>query len=88
MATNDKAENAEQGVFRADMGEAIPTQSLRTATDAPSGAENAADVDATDAARRLAEENEINLRDIEGSGVDRRVTVEDVRAAIAERDGE
>lgn len=87
MAKEEPQGTAQPHVYRADMGEGIPTQRIKTASEA--SADNTADdINATDAARTLADENEINLRDIEGSGVDGRVTVEDVRAAIAGRDGE
>lgn len=40
------------------------------------------DVDITDAARELAEENEVDLGAIEGSGVGGRILVSDVRAVL------
>lgn len=40
------------------------------------------DVDATDAATKLAKENNIDIASIKGTGADGRVTVGDVRDAI------
>jgi 2-oxoacid dehydrogenase-like protein with E3 subunit-binding domain len=40
------------------------------------------DVEATDAARNLAEENNVDLTSVKGTGVDGKITVEDVREAI------
>ncbi len=43
------------------------------------GDEDAAEVDATDAARRKAEELGVDLADVQGTGADGQITVEDVR---------
>ena len=48
----------------------------------PKETTDAADVDATDAARVLAEDSGIDISEVEGTGVNGRVTVEDVRAHI------
>jgi pyruvate/2-oxoglutarate dehydrogenase complex dihydrolipoamide acyltransferase (E2) component len=55
--------------------------------DADASNSNAQDseVEATDAAQRLADENNIDLGSLTGSGADGRVTVNDVRAAIEAR---
>lgn len=45
-----------------------------------------AEVDATDAARELAEENGVSLADVEGSGEGGRVTKGDVEAYLAENE--
>lgn len=50
--------------------------------------EDNAEVDATDAARELANENSLSLSEVDGTGQDGRVTVDDVKAALADRDGE
>lgn len=42
-------------------------------------------VNATEKAVELAKENGINLQNLEGSGIDGRITVEDVRDAMKER---
>lgn len=44
------------------------------------------EVDATDAARALAEANNVDLTEVEGTGVNGRVIVDDVQLFIAERD--
>lgn len=46
------------------------------------------EVDATDAARELANENSVNLADVEGTGSDGRVTKDDVENYLAEREGD
>lgn len=42
-------------------------------------------VNATERAIELAKENGIDLQNLEGSGIDGRITVEDVRDAMKER---
>ena len=49
-------------------------------------AENNDEVDATDAARELANENGVDLSQVKGTGADGRVTVDDVKAHLAEND--
>lgn len=46
------------------------------------------EVDATDSARELANENSVNLADVEGTGKDGRVIQDDVEKYLAERDTE
>jgi hypothetical protein len=46
------------------------------------------DVEATDAARNLAEENNVDLTSVQGTGSDGRITVEDVREAIDQLNAE
>lgn len=48
--------------------------------------ENNAEVDATDAARDLANENSVDLNQVEGTGQDGRVTVDDVKAHLEATD--
>lgn len=43
------------------------------------------DIDATDAARQLAADSNIDLADVEGTGSGGRITVDDVRVAIEAR---
>lgn len=45
------------------------------------------EVDATEAARALAVANNVDLTEVEGTGVNGRVIVDDVQAFIDERDG-
>jgi len=52
---------------------AVPAAELRQAQES-----TAAEPDATDSARKLAEQHNINLADISGSGVDGRITKGDV----------
>lgn len=44
--------------------------------------------DATDAARQLAEENDVDLSEVEGTGADGRITVGDVKNAISAEQAE
>lgn len=44
----------------------------------------AKDIKATDAARKLAEENDIDLASVEGTGADGGITVGDVRALVGD----
>lgn len=44
------------------------------------------EVNATDAARALAADNDIDLADVEGTGVGGRIIIDDVQAAIEARD--
>lgn len=46
--------------------------------------ERVAEIDATDAARELAAEHDIDLATVEGTGEDGRVLVSDVRALVEE----
>jgi pyruvate/2-oxoglutarate dehydrogenase complex dihydrolipoamide acyltransferase (E2) component len=52
----------------------------------PDGEADGEAIDATEAAVALAEENDIDLANVEGSGEDGRILVSDVEDAIAERD--
>ena len=49
--------------------------------------EAAAEIDATDAARLMAEENGVALADVDGTGEDGRIVVKDVELFIRARDG-
>src|SRR6266550_4514247 len=62
----------------ADVADAI---ARKEAADA--GLESAEEVEATDAAAELAKKNGIELSDVKGTGAEGRVTVSDVKAAIA-----
>lgn len=46
------------------------------------------EVDATDSARELANENSVNLADVEGTGKDGRVIQDDVEKFLAEREAD
>lgn len=50
--------------------------------------ENNEQIDATDAARELANENSVDLNEVAGTGADGRVTKDDVENYIAENSGE
>lgn len=45
-----------------------------------------AEIDATDAARELAEENGIDLADVAGTGADGRIVIGDIRALLDDED--
>jgi pyruvate/2-oxoglutarate dehydrogenase complex dihydrolipoamide acyltransferase (E2) component len=50
--------------------------------------EGNAEIDATDAARELANENGVDLNDVEGTGADGRITKDDVEAYLADQENE
>lgn len=52
----------------------------------PKDEADAGEVDATEAARMLAAANNIDLADVEGTGVNGRIIVDDVQAAIDARE--
>lgn len=54
--------------------------------DDSTGTPAAGEVDATDAAAKLAEDEGIDLRTVTGSGEDGRITIGDVREAVAAKD--
>lgn len=53
---------------------------------AESSEESSEEVDATDGARNLAEENNVNLSEVEGTGKDGRITKDDVQTHIDSRE--
>ena len=81
------SEDYGEGYQRTLVGGVVERSDLETALSGDNAIAAAnADVDATDSARTLANENNVDLNDVEGTGTDGRVTVDDVRNYIAEQD--